>query len=133
MFLLQDLTVNEDRMFEDKIELTLNMTSEYKDNLERIVKFNCLVYVPYFLTASHGSNTPINDLNLLKVIDNYKVIDPDISTAVLSVLRRHSYYLYEELVPLSFFSNKITEDEKSRMAVKLLMTENHQSTLLESQ
>ena len=41
--------------------------------------------------------------------------------AALKVLRRHGWYLTQELVVFLPFSNKVGAEEKSRLAVRLLM------------
>ena len=40
--------------------------------------------------------------------------------SALAVLCRHTWYLQEETVPFALFSKKLTIDEKSRLAAKLL-------------
>ena len=56
MFLLKDLQVDEAKLQEDGVQIDGEFTDEYKQNLERFVKFCSLVYVPYFLSIFYGFN-----------------------------------------------------------------------------
>ena len=88
--------------------------------LRRFVVFNVLLYVPHFLSAGVGSDAPFNDLKLFKLISKFRIIDGELADTALNVLRRHLWYLTEEVVVFSLFSNKLSSDEKSRIAAKLL-------------
>ena len=120
MFLLQVLDLDLNSMEEDSIELDLHFTVEYKESLERFVKFCGLVYAPYFLSSSIGADAPMNDLNLYRMLHKYEVIDRAVSEAGLVALSRHLFCLIEELVVFSFFSSKVDSDMKSHMAARLL-------------
>ena len=69
MFLLKDLQVDEAKLQEDGVQIDGEFTDEYKQNLERFVKFCSLVYVPYFLSTSFEADAPLNDLNLFKLLN----------------------------------------------------------------
>ena len=49
-----------------------------------------------------------------------KAEDSNIKEEALKTFNRHKWYLVPELKMFSLFSNKVTEDEKSRMAANLL-------------
>ena len=124
MFFLKDLEVDQNKLEEDgNCELDLEFCEEYKESLERFVKFCSLVYMPYFLASSFGADAPLNDLNLFKLLNDYDLVDPEVSIAALVPLKRHLYYLTEELVVFSLFSNKLDDDTKSQIATKLLTFE----------
>ena len=74
-----DDTLDEDA----NIELDVEFALEYKENLERFAKFCCLVYVPYFMSSSFGADSPLNDLNLFKLLHDYQLIDSELSFAAL--------------------------------------------------
>ena len=61
-----------------------------------------------------------NDLELFKLLNQYSLIDPELAIAALAPLKRHLYYLTEELVVFSLFSNKLDNDCKSQMAAGIL-------------
>ena len=88
--------------------------------LQRFVQFNALIYTPYFLKSSVGADAPYNDLNLFISLFGYKKIDKSLAEVVLTVLQRHCWYLTEQTVVFSLFSNRLNRDQKSRIAAKLL-------------
>ena len=67
---------------------------------------------------------PNNDLNLIKSLLNYKVIDESIAEVALQKLKNHLWYLSPELTLLSLFDknvkdsvkNKIVQSFKSKLA-----------------
>ena len=87
-------------------------------SLRRFVVFNVLIYIPHFLSAGVGSDAPFNDLKLFKLISRFRIIDGELSDTVLNVLRRNLWFLNQEVVVFSLFSNKLSIDEKSRIAAK---------------
>ena len=86
MHLLQNLDADVEAMERDKITLDIEFDSEYKEALGRFVKFSCLVYVPYFMVSSIGSDGPFNDLELHKLLLEYKNIDEDRATIALAAM-----------------------------------------------
>ena len=91
--------------------------------LRRFVIFNVLIYVPHFLSAGIGADAPFNDLKLFKQLCRFRAIDSELSDTALNVLRRHLWYLTEEVAIFSLFSSKVSDDEKSRMSARLLTFE----------
>ena len=66
--------------------------------------FGCLVYVKCWIQCSGGIDFPYNDLQLYKSILQYR--DVDIAVAE-SALKRHLWYVKEELAVLSLLSSRI--------------------------
>lgn len=62
---------------------------------------------------------PANDLNLLKDLDNFKVIDRDIGVAVQNKLLRHLWYLNEFNIALAFFDDDVDVHIKRNMLLNL--------------
>ena len=56
-------------------------------------------------------------------LKKFSKIDVDIANAATSVLNRHTWYLLEETVPMALFSSKLSNDEKSQLASKILTFE----------
>ena len=50
----------------------------------------------------------------------YRKVDAVMADKALAVMNRHGWYLVEELVPFSFFSNKVEMDMKAHMAARML-------------
>ena len=80
-------------------------------------------YVPQFLLASLGRDAPINDLNLFKSLLQYREVDRELADSALDTLSRHRWYLAEHVIPFALFSDNVTEEEKAKMAEKLLSLE----------
>ena len=121
MFLLQNLVVDEKKMEEDGVSMDIEFDDEYKAALTRFVKLSSLVYVPYFMKSSIGADAPVNDLELIHLLLKYREIDAESADAALTAMRsRHLYYLTEENVVMSLFSNRINDDQKSRIASRIL-------------
>ena len=102
--------------FQDVLEYDADTVA----GLRRFVVFNVLFYVPHFLSAGVGADAPFNDLQFYKKLCKFRAIDAELADTALNVLRRHLWYLTEEIVIFSLFSNRLTDDEKSRIAAKLL-------------
>ena len=67
-----------------------------------------------------GCDAAINDLTLFKKLFEYQRINSQISNEAIVVLNRHCWYLTPETVMFSLFSEKVSCDEKSGIARKLL-------------
>ena len=50
---------------------------------------------------------------------SYKEVDKEVAEKALEVMKRHRWYLTQEVIPFSFFSNK-SKDEKAHLAAHLL-------------
>ena len=120
MFLLQNSQVDEEIASSSRVDFDFEFDDEYKSCLERFVKFTSLIYVPYFLVAPVGADAAFRDLELFKNLVRFREIDIEVSEAAILVFKRHLFYLTEENIVTSQFSNRLTGDEKSEMASKLL-------------
>ena len=96
--------------------------AETLQNLWRWGQYAIKYYVPPFLLATLGRDAPSNDLNLYKATIQYREVDEELADCALDTLSRHKWYLTGEVVPFSLFSDNVTEDEKSRIAARLLST-----------
>ena len=91
--------------------------------LTRVATFIATLYVPYYISASIGCDAPMNDSEMFKKLKIYSKTDKDVAESALAVLCRHTWYLQEETVPFALFSKKLSIDEKSMLAVKILTLE----------
>ena len=87
--------------------------------LKEFVKFVMYVYVPWLIAALVASGAPSNDLHLINRVMQYRKTNAAIAGAALNAIGRHTWYLTEELVPLSFFCYSVSNDQKQKMAQKL--------------
>ncbi|KAL1378520.1 hypothetical protein pipiens_015530 [Culex pipiens pipiens] len=91
------------------------LTREEVKQLKRFVRFGTLLYVKPWLQAPLGVDAATNDLNLWNSINDFRKTDPEIACAALAVLERHLWYLSDELVGFSLFSEKVSAEEKQRV------------------
>lgn len=89
--------------------------------LERFVKFVTFCYVPWWLTCSLACDAPVNDLMLLQRLTEYAMVDADSARTAHKALSNHLWYLTEELVPLSLFSDSVEDEVKDDIAQVLLV------------
>lgn len=111
--------INKAVAFADQLQLDADIL----EPLIRVATFITTLYVPYFISSSTGCDAPVNDLDMYKKLKFFSNTDSELAESVLTVLCRHTWYLQEETVPFAFFSKKLTEDEKSRLAARLLTFE----------
>ena len=98
----------------------LHYDSEMMAALKRFTQFFTLIFIPYFLKASVGADSPFTDLEMYKKLYKYRRVDSDLANKALAVLDRHGWYLTEQLVPFALFSNKVNSDIKSHIAARIL-------------
>lgn len=94
-------------------------TQKEKLQLERFVNFGVLVYVKYWFEAPMATNAAWADLSLWKDMTNYEMIDPQVSEVVKNALKYHLWYLSDELVGLSLFSEKVSNEAKVAIVKKM--------------
>ena len=90
-----------------------------QNNLERFVKFIVFVYIEHWILCSFASDTTVMDLKLYKTMLNWQAHDQSLALAVLNKMKRHTWYLNQEFVPLSLFSNLLTDRQKGKIATAL--------------
>ena len=108
----------------------LNLDEETVELLTRFCTFLALIYIPHFLSCSIGCDATVNDLTLYKKLFEFRSVDPQLADEALVVLRRHGWYLTPEVAIFSLFSSRVSNDEKSRLASRLLT---HQASIPKSE
>lgn len=98
----------------------LEMDSSFVNLLERFNMFVALIYTKFWNRCSNSADAPANDLQLLKELDRYRTIDNEIAQAALVALKRHLWYLGDELIALSLFSDKVSNDVKDDMVLLMI-------------
>ena len=104
-------------MFSFSDQLTYDR--EMRTALQRFVQF-FTVYIPFFLKASIGVDSSINDMDMYHKLYRYRKIDAELADKSVAVMKRHGWYLVEQLIPFSLFSNKLENDTKSHLASRML-------------
>lgn len=97
----------------------LDMEPSFEANLFEFVLFVSLIYCKYWNRCTNAFDAPVNDLQLIADLQAYSAQNENISNAVLNTIWNHLWYLGEELVVLSLFSDKVSNETKNRMRVKL--------------
>ena len=116
-----------DKIFLKKVKNWLIFEEETLQNLCHAIKF----YMPSF--RPHWAGTlpvPSNVLNLVRSTIQYREFDLELANCALETLNRHKWYLTGQVIPFSLFSDNVTEDEKSRIAARLLATRREESVTL---
>ena len=80
----------------------------------------CRFYILFFLTANIGADAAITDLSLYKKLMKFRQTEKELADEALATLSRHLWFLAPSTVLFSLASEKLEDDEKSRIAVKLL-------------
>jgi hypothetical protein len=109
------------KMFWFKEQDILEYSEEFKAKLTRFVKWLLLIYIPYWFQVPLSSDAAVYDMQLYHSLQHYESIDAEISNTALTVQSRHLWYLAPEAVILfCLFGTELSEDERSRIAAKLL-------------
>lgn len=106
------------KMFLFRHEIGLDQDTVQK--LQRFCLFTAIVYVKFWNQCSVTIDAPANDLAFLKEMDYYMKIDNEIALAASTAFKRHLWYLGEELMILSLFSKRVSNEEKD--LINLLLT-----------
>ena len=77
------------------------------------------MYIRPWITCTNSCDAPVNDLTLVRAAIGYGSTSEMISTAATKALSCHLWYLSEELVPLSLFSDNVSIDTKRQMVLRI--------------
>lgn len=105
-------------LFREKLDL--NEDEELIRQLERFCTFVAVIYVKYWNRCTNAIDAGYNDFSLLKDLEVYMEYDTEIAQTAKERFHPHLYYFGEELIPLSLFSAKVSNEEKKQMRDKLL-------------
>ena len=99
-------------------------------NMWRFGRYAVLYYIPDFLLSSSGRDAAFNDLQLYKALLKYREVDRELADSALDTFNRHLWYLAPQTVLFALFSNRVSDDMKSRMASRLLTLDRKESPTL---
>lgn len=94
-------------------------TDKIKNHTE-VALFAALLYVPQWNKVANIIDAPFNDFMFLKDLERYQKIDRITAEAAFAKLTNNLYYLGGELVTLSLFSTKVSNQIKDRMRTFLI-------------
>jgi len=95
------------------------LTKAELSGLQQLNAFTVKLYLKAWYTSMSSTAAPRNDLQLLKDLVTYSVINKAISCSATKTFMRHLWYLSETLVGLAFFDSEISDDEKVQMVAAL--------------
>ena len=81
--------------------------------------FVVFVYLRAWFSAPVLEAAATNDIRLFQSLQKYKSVDKKVSTITTTILNRHTWYLTEELVPLSLFDEVLTLDQRALLAASI--------------
>lgn len=96
-----------------------NLTAKEEKGLRDICIFIVMVYVRAWFTSSLAPQAPKHDLTFLKILDDFKSIDAQISQMTLKKFLNHLWYLSPEVIAMSFFDEELSIDLKRKMAIEV--------------
>jgi len=92
-------------------ETVIKLTCELQ-SIQRFNHFVVSVYMQSWFTSQITADAPINYVFLIGRLNDY---DKALRRTGLSIMRRHSWYLSQELATLALFSNLLSQDEKTQL------------------
>ena len=67
----------------------LGLDKETIAALKKVCLFALVIYIPYFLSGSVGSDATVNDLQLYKKLFDYRKIECQLADKAIIVLKRY--------------------------------------------
>lgn len=95
------------------------LSEKEKNGLYNICLFIVIIYIKYWYAAPLAIKAPNNDLNLVKDLFEYKVIDLNTAESSLKKFSIHLWYLNEELCAMSLFDNDMTISTKKKIILAM--------------
>ncbi|KAG0717978.1 hypothetical protein GWK47_007884 [Chionoecetes opilio] len=95
----------------------LDLPAREGGGLRRLCLFISLAYVKQWNEAMVSNRAPLNDLEFLRLLEAYP--DKEVSHTASTALKRHLWYLSEDLVGLGFLDDRIPKDTKLKMVQRL--------------
>lgn len=103
-------------LFRDQLDLD----EEFEAGLLEFSLFVVLVYTKFWNRSSVAVDAAVNDLSMLKDLEKFAYHNEPLANAVFESFQNHLWYLGEELVVMSIFSDKVSAKDKNRMRLQLL-------------
>ena len=99
---------------------TVVSSAQQASKIRSFTNFATFIYSQWWLTCPSAADALWNDLELYKNLSHYSLYDKHVSNSALKALRRHLWYLTEEMVPLAPFCD-VTPSEEKRTIFKGLL------------
>ena len=98
-------------------EVVIELTASELQGLQRFTRFVVCVYIRSLFTSKNLKDASINDMLLIQWLRDHD--DDALQTTDLNMMKRHSWYLSQELATLALFSDKLTCDMKAQLVVTI--------------
>ena len=98
-------------MFRDQLELSPTEVVA----LEQFTLFATLIYMKHWFLCPISIAAPASDLALLQKLSKYTAINPIVANAGIKAMKRHLWYLSENLVGLALFDPEVSAGTKAAM------------------
>ena len=95
-------------------------TPQQLTRLRDFVLFATIIYSSWWMTCSSATDAPWNDLTLYKKLLAYDAVNATVSQSAIRALKRHLWYLTQEMIPLALFSEMVPKAERQALASRLL-------------
>lgn len=95
------------------------LTPREKNALIEFNLFVALLYMKHWFTATIATEAPVHDLQFLVKLHEYAEFNKNVASKATTAIKRHLWYLGEELVGLSLFSNNVPAETKVSMVQAL--------------
>ena len=95
------------------------LTKAELTGLQQFNGFTVKLYLKAWYTSMSSTAAPRNDLQLLKDLLAYSVINKAVASSATKTFMRHLWYLSETLVGLAFFDSEVSDAEKVQMVAAL--------------
>lgn len=100
----------------------LDLEQDAEKKLESFCLFMSIVFIKFWNRCTIAVDAAYNDLQFLKELNQYLEIDNSIASAGLNAFKRHLSYLSDELILLSLFSDKVSDEAKDMMTLSIVRT-----------
>lgn len=111
-------------LFRESLDWNSPGRDQIRRNLQTFVLFVILIYIPLWNGSNILFDVAINTIECLQNLEKYSHLNNRGVSIAKAALCRHLNYLSEELSPLAIFSNKMTREEKNKVAEKLNQIDN---------
>ena len=97
----------------------LDLHWQTKKKVEKMSLFVIFVYLKSWFGAPSLTAAATEDLELYSRLHKFRTVHSKVSSTTTSVLQRHTWYLTEELIPLSLFNENLPLESRTVLASKI--------------
>ena len=92
-----------------------NLDAETQEKIWECARFQALIYVKYWYMSPVAAKAPLNDLEYYEKLLNWRFVSNQHSFELLSLFRKHMWYLTDRLIPLSLFDSSVSPEVVTEM------------------